>query len=393
MAEFQYADIPNAFEAGRQIGRQRQQENALAKAAKSFGAGDYKSASNELFQYAPDMAMKTANYGQQQQQQQARMQAGTMAASGDLKGAASTLAGQGDLEGWKSLDDIQTQKLSGMYDFGARVLYGLQGLPVEQRKAAALAAARNSPYADILVPQTEQENDWSDGRLQAGIAGAISVQDQLKQKTEAAKLDQGERRLDILERGVIAKENNSGGAQFEVMTPEQVKQQGLTPGSYKRNIQTNEITPIGRQKAQYSEYAGKSANYANRMNDANKVITALETDPKVWEGAASIGALGLGGAKVQQARQAKRNFLTAVLRQESGAVIGPSEFDSADKQYFPQPNDGPEVIAQKRRNREQALLGMQRQAQGAYEEWFPDASGGGADLVYDPVSKKLVPAQ
>lgn len=199
MVQMQFADVPSAFEAGRQIGRQRQQENALAKAAKSFGAGDYKTASNDLFQYAPDLAMKTANYGQQQQTQQARMQAGTMAASGDLKGAAGTLAGQGDLEGWASLDGAQRERVKGMYDYGARVLYGLQNVPMEQRKAAALAAARNSPYADILVPQTEQEEDWSDARLQAGIAGAMSVSDMIKANTDQAKLDQGERRLDILE--------------------------------------------------------------------------------------------------------------------------------------------------------------------------------------------------
>jgi len=35
--------------------------------------------------------------------------------------------------------------------------------------------------------------------------------------------------------------------------------------------------------------------------------------------------------------QAKKNFVNAVLRLESGAVISPSEFTNADKQYFPQP--------------------------------------------------------
>jgi hypothetical protein len=60
--------------------------------------------------------------------------------------------------------------------------------------------------------------------------------------------------------------------------------------------------------------------------------------------------------------QAQRDFINAVLRQESGASIGSSEFDSAKRQYFPQPGDTPEVIAQKRANRELVIKGFARQA-------------------------------
>jgi len=37
-----------------------------------------------------------------------------------------------------------------------------------------------------------------------------------------------------------------------------------------------------------------------------------------------------------------------VLRKESGAAIAASEFDNAEKQYFPQPGDSDQVISQKR---------------------------------------------
>lgn len=57
----------------------------------------------------------------------------------------------------------------------------------------------------------------------------------------------------------------------------------------------------------------------------------------------------------QQYKQAKTNFMTAVLRKESGATIQPSEFATADAQYFPVAGDSPEVIAQKRQNRETAM--------------------------------------
>jgi hypothetical protein len=67
------------------------------------------------------------------------------------------------------------------------------------------------------------------------------------------------------------------------------------------------------------------------------------------------GALGGPSSKQQQVDQARRDFLNAVLRRESGASIAQSEFMNAEKQYFPQPGDSSEVKAQKRRNRQLAV--------------------------------------
>jgi hypothetical protein len=64
----------------------------------------------------------------------------------------------------------------------------------------------------------------------------------------------------------------------------------------------------------------------------------------------------------QQARQAKLNFMTANLRKESGATISPSEFDTEDKKYFPQPGDKPGNIEQKRQMRELAIKSLAVQA-------------------------------
>ena len=73
------------------------------------------------------------------------------------------------------------------------------------------------------------------------------------------------------------------------------------------------------------------------------------------------GFLGGPSGKQQQTEQARRDFVNAVLRKESGAVISPNEFDNASKQYFPQPGDTKVVIEQKRKNREMAIraLGIQ----------------------------------
>ncbi len=47
----------------------------------------------------------------------------------------------------------------------------------------------------------------------------------------------------------------------------------------------------------------------------------------------------------------KKNFITAVLRPQSGASISPSEFTSEELKYFPQPWDSKEVIASKQNAR------------------------------------------
>lgn len=53
--------------------------------------------------------------------------------------------------------------------------------------------------------------------------------------------------------------------------------------------------------------------------------------------------------KIQE--QAETNFVNAILRQESWAAIPDSEMAKYRQQYFPQPWDWPDVIAQKARNR------------------------------------------
>lgn len=108
--------------------------------------------------------------------------------------------------------------------------------------------------------------------------------------------------------------------------------------------------------------------FAGRMESANAEIDGLAAKgvlmPSVLKQTAENLPLigGMAGAAVnftqseqqQQVEQAKRNFINALLRKESGAVIGDSEFRNADRQYFPQSGDSPAVIEQKRRNRVQA---------------------------------------
>jgi len=89
----------------------------------------------------------------------------------------------------------------------------------------------------------------------------------------------------------------------------------------------------------------------------------------------------LGGMspEQQQVVNGRINFITAVLRKESGAAISPGEFVTAEKLYFPKPGDDATVIKQKQRARELAIKAMEIQAgPGAksIQGLTPSTSGG-----------------
>jgi hypothetical protein len=123
---------------------------------------------------------------------------------------------------------------------------------------------------------------------------------------------------------------------------------------------------IGQSGGKMTESQAKANIFATRGEEANRLLSGLEGQ------GTSLGQLLISGAPLgnyaltpeyRQYDQAKRDFVNAILRQESGAVIADSEFANAEKQYFPQPGDDPATIEQKRRNRETAIKAI-REASG-----------------------------
>jgi hypothetical protein len=121
----------------------------------------------------------------------------------------------------------------------------------------------------------------------------------------------------------------------------------------------------------YKKEQYDAATFARRLEQAENVFGALQDQgynrADLKESLQNTryfpSVLQSGDFKKQD--QAERNFVNAVLRRESGAAISPSEFESAEKQYFPRAGDPPEVIAQKKANRLQALEGLKAAAGGA----------------------------
>lgn len=133
-----------------------------------------------------------------------------------------------------------------------------------------------------------------------------------------------------------------------------------------------------------TEAQGNAMGFGMRAKEAQRLLGALEAKG-VYNGgriAESLGSLPLIGSSMergmntaptllggpndqqQQYAQARRNFITAVLRKESGAAISDAEYANEEKKYFPQPGEesNPGLLEQKRAARELAIQALQTQA-------------------------------
>jgi len=146
-------------------------------------------------------------------------------------------------------------------------------------------------------------------------------------------------------------------------------------------------TVIGTKKPDFSGDKLLAGSFANRMIDSQTIFDRLTTDgydpTNTRDYAASnLPVIAQSAAMSSQGQQylaAKKNFITAVLRKESGAAISATEFETEDIKYFPQPGDSAATIEQKRLARKTAIDAMKAQSGGAFE--FLQKEGMGASSI------------
>lgn len=138
-----------------------------------------------------------------------------------------------------------------------------------------------------------------------------------------------------------------------------------------------------------TESQALAAGFAARMAYNNKVI---DDTIKAGYTPKTLTEFGWMPERFKETRRktyeaAKNNWIAAQLRKESGAAIGPQEYEQADLQYFPQSGDSNDVIQQKAELRKvaertmKAAVGrnsdfyIQQILGGAQEAQFPQGSG------------------
>jgi hypothetical protein len=134
-----------------------------------------------------------------------------------------------------------------------------------------------------------------------------------------------------------------------------------------------------------TEAEQKAAGFSQRMELSNQLITDLENkiaakgqEPNIMFPTATSQAIGsvpfvgdyartkFTSTEQQQYRQAQENWVRANLRKESGAVIGAEEMNAEIRNYFPQPGEFPESIAQKQLARQVTQEAMKTAAGKSY---------------------------
>ncbi len=140
------------------------------------------------------------------------------------------------------------------------------------------------------------------------------------------------------------------------------------------DLKRKELAQKGSDKAEKPATAdqSKAALFAKRMSQAENVFGELESGGfDRADRTTSMKAMlpnAMLGEDIKRQDQAERNFLSAVLRRESGASISPSEMSNGETQYFPRAGDTEKVKEQKRQNRALAIEGLAAEAGSALDK-------------------------
>lgn len=214
-------------------------------------------------------------------------------------------------------------------DPGLRAIFGDESvakIEADRARAGASRASAASSYASAAKTRADMQREGRSGDLTVvtGPDGTVNI---VNKRDRTAQQVTGPNGLPLVK-------GSSGGAN-----------KTMTEGQAKANL------------------------FGTRMTEANKIFDELDTQgvrtvSQIKRAADAVPFVGPGLGMVanstvvspgqQRLEQAQRDFINAVLRRESGAVIADSEFANAALQYFPQPGDSPDVIRQKKLNRERA---------------------------------------
>jgi len=225
----------------------------------------------------------------------------------------------------------------------------------EGRKALEMLAPKVTMDGDGASRFMVNTNPLAQGVPLGRMAGVPSI---TMQQTPDSVASVAQR---VLDRQQADRHFNAGGQQFDT-------ERGVVVNT-RRGTAAPVIgldgRPLGPKDVPLNEVQSNALMFGARMKQSDAILDALATKGVQVgvPGAGGNGAVGdtinaLSPAEQQQLTQAKRNFVTALLRKESGAAISQGEFATADRQYFPQVGDSPEVIEQKAQNRKLAIDGM-----------------------------------
>lgn len=297
-----------------------------------------------------------------------------------------------------TLPPMPTPRKPGVFErFAMPLAQALGSEPYQREESGLTAFLRGAGLGFSAVGQQRQAQQEAEQDMALRLR-----QELLGRRKDERESRYRERALDIQERGVAATErraNQPAGAasrseaqMIAEMTPEEFaryrqRKQALLParepappswsvagnltGPNGEPVQIDprtgrlRILPLPEGVKRTAPSAGKPATEAEsrvygffkRAEQAAGDLESIKEVPGEME-RAMVGRSFLNRFTSPQAQMfdnATRQFINAVLRRDSGAVISDDEFASAQKEYIPVPGDSPQVLERKRQNRRTAL--------------------------------------
>lgn len=302
--------------------------------------------------------------------------------------------------------DAETKKINDAATAGKYSQYRkekvLSLLDAKDQLAATSPKPKELRVGDKVLLVDENPNSSTFAQTLSSNAINLSEHERRQLEIELQKLAVSKDQLAVSQGQLKVAQGQLFNAQqrlkFEQDNPGiEVKEQadGSLVGINKRTGAAKPITmdatgqPVMGQSKLTEGQAG-ATNFGIRMSEADKILSSLEGKGVKDTGLIRTGVSGIAGTvpligeslgkgvdnvfnvlpsimgglsrEQQQTMQARVNFITAVLRKESGASISPSEFATAEKMYFPAAGDDAKAVQQKQQARQTAIRGMKIQA-------------------------------
>lgn len=192
--------------------------------------------------------------------------------------------------------------------------------------------------------------------------------DRKKQDEETKKLAKRQMALELAKSGMMETPEGTFVETSETLAKKDLEKrfkeaqinEMLAKAMKEKHVAATEKEPKATQFA--------AGGYSKRLEQAEQAFSDLAKegyDPTSVKAAGQRSSLYpemLKTSPQKKQEQAERNFVNAILRRESGAAIAPSEFESAEKQYFPRVGDSADVLAQKAENRKAARAALAAEA-------------------------------
>jgi hypothetical protein len=301
---------------------------------------------------------------------------------------------------------IQMQNLWGALLQGGMGLMAAGGRVSDGQRAQLLMQSAQ-PFANMGAMNQAMMQSASREKLNAAAAQRLAQQDQamgdIRKMADDPEFQQSLAALNPAQRALVTASMKKGdiAPALTMMTPKKATEADLKRAEILRavggdqeaadrisagvqkmvvgpdgqpyvvNVATGQVMSGTVGNKPMTEGQSNAALYADRMRNSEPIIinnsaAGQNTFDKLKAQVPGVGNY-LVSEGFQKYDQARRDFINATLRRESGAVISDAEFDNANKQYFPQPGDAPDVLKQKEQNRRIAIEGISRAAGPSYK--------------------------